>query len=102
MNEWLRWENTNVLPKSALNFINTKGVLKYNGSITFVFYKGDVETTENWFMVTDDGGFYKVGANYVMWTPTVIKCAWSSKSLFDMINAYLDGRPVPNDPDYQT
>lgn len=91
------------LTPGALKFIERHDVLKYDGDIIQAWYRGDKETTEEWVLVTGgDASFYKIGAQFMIWTPTIVRAAWSPKSAVKMVTAYVSGREVPQDPGYQT
>lgn len=67
-----------------------------------VYYKGNPETTTEWIVVTDDGSYYKHGAQYMIWSNTRILAAWSGASLKKTVKAFLNEVAAPADPDYQT
>ena len=51
----------------------------------------------------DDGGYYKHGAKYMIWSKNEgSKAVWSERSLDQSLSAYMGGKKMPIDPDYQT
>lgn len=67
------------------------------------YYKGDINTTDKWIIVTTNGGFYKVDAIYMVWSYTGSNVArWSDKSMKEAVIAGFNGKPFPPDPNYQT
>ena len=79
-----------------------------------VWYKGySLEEATEWVVVMDDGGYYKVWAEYSFWhsyTGTnpeykdklVLQCVWSAGHLKKTVRNFLEyGETLP-DPGYQT
>ncbi len=103
-NGWKEFEG-DTLPDSAQEFIKSK-LLPHNNrnwKHCFAYYKGnDPQTTKNWIIVTDDGGYYKVDAEYMIWSEKHILAMWSTKHLFKTLTAIMMDFAPPKDPDYQT
>jgi len=100
--DWVEFEG-DTLPKSAMDFVKGKNGFRYDNGWTDAYYEGDdPKTAKNWLVVTDDGGFYKVDAQYMIWHPDTVRARWSTKSMKTALKALLDNKPVPQDPDYQT
>ena len=63
------------------------------------------EATE-WIIVMDDGGYYKVGAQYSFWRTTPegmsLQCVWSYNHLKKTLRNYIDNGETIFDPGYQT
>lgn len=111
-----------VLPQSALDWIEMAfgkshaGPLSYGGSWLLAYYKGDdPETAKEWIIVTDNGGSFKVGAEYMVWYKRadadvkedhefkyVAQALWSDQSLNNTIASIRNEGPRVDDPDYQT
>ena len=60
------------------------------------------EKEGKYIAATDDGGYYKVGAIYTVWSDECVKACWSDKSLFKTIQALFNNEVPPQDPDYTT
>lgn len=67
-------------------------------------YKGeDPETATEWVIVTDNGGYFKVFALYMIWMPNGGGHArWSNHTLTLAMRAIRTGNPIAFDPNYQT
>lgn len=69
----------------------------------YTYYRGDnPETATEWIVTTDNGGFYKVGAQVMLWHPNGSQALWSSAALKKSIKALLSQGVTVKDPDYQT
>lgn len=82
-------------------------IFKYGGSwwANFTYYRGDnPETATEWIIPTDNGGSYKVGAEYMLWQMPSgnAQACWSSASLKRSIKSLLTRGVTVADPDYQT
>lgn len=74
-----------------------------------VFYRGDnPETSENWIIIMNDGGYYKVDAEFAFWytrdpgQDMGMNCVWSDAHLERTVrNFMVTGKTLP-DPGYQT
>jgi len=98
---WNEFEGEN-LPKGALKIMKDKDGWKGGGGWVLAYYKGDdPEKAKEWIIATDDGDYYKVDAQFMIWSKEYAKAAWSGKSLYDMIADIMKGKN-PKDPDYQT
>ena len=92
------------LPESFERWAKGKDIYRSNhGSIYRIFYKGDPETTDNWIAVTPDGWYYKVRAEYMVWSNTCILARWSDASLRKLLRALFEEvASLPFDPNYHT
>jgi hypothetical protein len=98
------------LPKSALEFAKLGECFRSRMGawlIGCVYYKGDVNTTTDWIIVTDDGGYYKVGAQYMIWHKCstgkiVAQAIWSNAALKRSMRALINMGETVMDPGYQT
>jgi len=98
----------NVLPKHIEEIAIEKNMFKYTDGYCHMVYKGDIATTTEWAIVTDDGGSYKVDAEYMIWATDpkhgiISKACWSGYGLMNAIIALCDGELIDwRDPDYRT
>jgi len=84
-----------------------QNIFEYGGHwiIGKTFYKGDnPETATEWIVTTDNGGFYKVDAEYMLWQfPSGgAQALWSNASLKKSLNSLLTRGTTVADPGYQT
>lgn len=111
-NGWKDLESFNEsgkLPQSALDSIKAD-IFQYGGEVQVALYRGETpETAKEWIIVTDDGGFYKVDAEYVMWFTKAdapdgygCQCYWSSKALMTSMTSLMEKGVTVRDSDYQT
>lgn len=115
----LKGEEGTLLPQSALDAFKERDIwcsgMSYGGpgkpmvtwrdaSWVQAMYKGeDPETATEWVIVTDNGGYYKVQAKYMIWVSTGGAYArWSWHFLNKSMRAIRAGERVPDDPNYQT
>ena len=107
--------NGTQLPDSAVKIAMKQKVFQYTDTYVAAYYKGDPETSTDWVFVTDDGGFYKVGAYLMIW----FECnhefpigggihygktvaIWSEKFYKKALKRILNGEKPGRDPYYQT
>jgi len=97
------------LPKNAIAFLNDIDAFRSKvGTPCLAFYKGDLLTTSDWIIVMDDGFYYKVGAEYMTWYRDEKgeirgKANWSGYNLKRCtLDNLLQGRPIKQDPNYQS
>lgn len=95
--EWL--QVTDSLPAQAMEFLDGWG---WNadeswGNVILAFGRGP-----DWIIVTDDGGYYKVDAQYMVWTSNWTQAAWSRQHMLKLVDAAKRGVNPPKDPEYQT
>lgn len=118
------WSDPNNLPQSALAWVTNhfykdgidSGPWSYDGRWVGAYYKGDdAETAEDWIIVTDNGGAFKVGAEYMVWFKRsdagdetdpefiyVAQAIWSEQALNNTLLSLRTGGPRVDDPDYET
>ena len=91
------------LPESANPLIDKTEMFKYPGGWSKAYYKGNVKTTDQWIVVTNNGGFYKVDALFMVWEKTgrALAC-WSQKHMKKTVIAFFQDTNPERDPDYQT
>ena len=101
---------TDSLPGALEKILLDKGINKAGGSYLkdLVFYRGDIDTTEDWLIVFDHGWYYKVGAEFMIWyyqsadKEFVGRACWSLNHLVNgLLEFFKDGK-ISRDPDYQT
>jgi hypothetical protein len=94
---------TTILPESAQRFIEKRDVSKSGyGNIVQAYFRGDINTTEDWILVTDDGSWFKHRAKYMVWHKKYILARWSDNSLEILLDALMSDKTPPRDPDYET
>ena len=103
--KWKRFKGES-LNEAAMKFLEEKSP-NYMSGWCEAWYRGDVETTRDWFIVTPDGSYYKVDAEYMTWhrceTGAIVgMCNWSLGSLYKSRVAYFKEGNMPRDPNYQT
>lgn len=84
---------------------NGHNIFEYGGCWIegFTYYKGDSpETATEWIITTDNAGFYKVHASYMIWHPNGSQALWSGAALKRSMKALLASGKTVADPDYQT
>ena len=97
----MKWKLvTGKLPAEGQAFAKEHEVTKYMCQVIAAYQ--NTEDPTQWVMVTDGASAYKVGAEYMIWTPTIVRAAWSYRMMIIIREAYLNGREVPQDPEYQT
>lgn len=100
--------NENELPDRLVELLDARDVGKYRGQWLqgIVFYRGDIETTNDWIVAFDDGWAYKVDAEFIIWywleDDLVGRCRWSLKSLVRGYIEFFETGIISTDPDYQT
>lgn len=78
-------------------------IFQYPGGWVEAYYKGDnPETATEWIIATANGGFYKVGALYMIWHPNGSKACWSGREAQRTIKELILTRVSRRDPNYQT
>ena len=101
-NNWVDREDL-LLPQVAQNIMEKHNAWKYNHEeYVMAFYKGDPETTNDWLIITQDGGAYKVWAEFMLWTQSGGWASWTYKHLLVQLKAAMLGMDIPRDPDYQS
>ena len=107
--EWKKFEGEQ-LPKNAC-YHKSKydptpeghNIFEYGGCWIEAYYKGESpETATEWIVVTDNGGFYKVHASYMIWHPNGSQACWSGRAAKRSIKSLLLTGKTVHDPDYQT
>ena len=76
--------------------------VKYGSVFGNMIWKKD----DKWLFVSNDGGSYKVGAEFMVWKYSEedkgARACWSDNWLLVTLYHELKGEEVPTDPDYQT
>jgi hypothetical protein len=110
---WKRFEGETLPPQACVHKsiydTNPEGtnIFTYPGTwySDYTYYRGDnPETATEWIVVTDNGGFYKVGAHAMLWHIPSGTCQalWSSAALKKTMKSLLSQGVTVKDPDYQT
>lgn len=109
-NEWKVFAS-NILPASALKIFAEEGITRsgYGNSVRGgCLYRGDSPATATeWLITMDDGGYFKVHAEFCLWhkldgkEPSMF-CHWSNESLIESLNSLMEKGVPTRDPDYQT
>ena len=106
---WKEFKSEGQLPQSAKDYFGDyfKEFFRYPGGWNRAFYRGEnPDKATEWVVVTNNGGFYKVFAIYMVWWLEGEKrkatARWSDKSLKEAIVSILHGKNPPMDPNYHT
>ena len=73
-----------------------------------VYFKGEnIDSATEWACVMDDGGYYKVNAEYAFWHPNeknelVLHCSWTYSHLKKNVKHFLTTGGILRDPKYTT
>lgn len=102
VNGWQQLPADVKLPMSAIKWTTEREVFRYKGDVVAAFYKGEIETTKDWIIVTDDAGFYKHRAKYMVWSVSYVLARWSIASLKQLLQDLFSGNKPADDPDYET
>lgn len=99
------WESLKEFPVELENIFKEQSVKVHGSWFTgFLFKRSDKE----FIFATDSGGYYKVGAEYMIWyylkseDKMVARARWSDKTLFDGMSEYFKTGEISQDPYYQT
>lgn len=103
------------LPERVFNMISANNGFQSPSAswcIGAVFYKGDLETTNDWIVTTDDGWYYKVHAEYMIWhrpkgaqpgeTKFHAQAIWSNAALKRSLKSLMVTGMTTPDPGYQS
>ena len=102
-----KWKDVDdELPDNVVKKIQDNNGLRYQGTNIVDAYSNG----EKWLVVTDDGAFYKHGAEYMVWyiDPKVndqgvqSQAIWSDKALANTLKSYKETGKRTNDPDYES
>jgi hypothetical protein len=112
--QWKRFDGEG-FPKRMLEVMQEKEVWRSRYGQVYgdtIWYKGnDPDTAEEFCFVMDDGGYYKVFAQYSFWhtvigregTPVLaLQCVWSFAHLKRTMRSYLETSKTLFDPQYHT
>src|SRR6185369_11098696 len=109
MEKWKKFDGKQ-LPLNAHNWAQETDIFR-NDSVhwikNYVWYEGETpETATDWIIVTDDGWYYKVMAEFMIWYTLPdgtmgAQAIWTKKHLNKSLeNLKTFGKTLP-DPDYQ-
>ena len=78
-------------------------IFQYGGGWVEAHYRGlNPETATEWIVVTDNGGAYKVDAEYMVWHPNGSKACWSEREVKRTIKELMLTGVTRKDPNYRT
>ena len=78
------------LPQAAIDFITDKMGNKNHGwNWIEAFYRGDMETTKEWVIVTDNGDQFKDGAQFMIWNPKKDKAVTTDEEYVKILKNLL-------------
>lgn len=109
-NGWNNFTGTE-LPQRVFDMIKKSNGFQCRGAswcMGAVYYKGDIETTNDWIVTTDDGGYYKVGAEFMIWHPGKksgefnAQAIWSTAALKRSLKSLVEKGSTVADPGYQS
>ena len=101
-NGWKEFEDE-ILPESAIKFMNSLSPGRQNWNWCYAYYLGENPNEAiEWIIVTDDGWYYKVDAEFMIWSKKYQLAIWSVKHLFKVITSIMNNEKPERDPDYQT
>jgi len=97
------WESVDKLEGDLLKEAKHKNIFRSGyGDIVEIFVKMDGDKLEDWIILTDDGGYYSVGAEYMIWTGGKYSLTtWSGQAASKMMKQYMRSGRMSRDPDYQ-
>jgi len=98
---WKKLNSIELTP-AGKKWAEKKGVFRYTQDFVEAYYKGEPDSTNYWIIITDDAGFYKHGAEYMIWSNTYVLAVWSTNFCVKILNSIMLGQKPPRDPDYQT
>jgi len=114
---WVKFEG-DTLPEIAINtFKKNEHGMEYHlfrsgygrWLLGATYYRGaNPDIATEWIITIDDGGYYKVDAEYSLWYKLDSKpnygmqCLWSSRALNKSIKSIMSQGTTVMDPDYQT
>ena len=93
-----------LLPNNVQEHLEEQNAFQYGGQCTHHIVND--QNPKDWAVVTDNGGSYKAGAMYIIWTPQCSKAIYSTQSLIHSIELLVDGKGEEFkqycDPDYMS
>ena len=97
------WQDANDSEITPLSEYAHEKIIEQGGErYTNLLYCMAYQKGKEFIVVTEDGGYFKVDAVYSMWFDGGMFCAWSYEHLITMVEAKMQGLPIPRDPDYQS
>lgn len=81
------------LPQNILDKVNSISI----EALVAIWTNGD-----RFVAVTDDGGYYKVNARYMVWSNDYAVARWSDETMVEAIDCIMKQKPLRHDPNYQT
>lgn len=108
---WKKFEGVQLPPQARVHNSQYReeatNIFEYGGNwvIGWTYYKGNnPETATEWIVVTNNGGFYKVDAEYMLWhIPSgTVQALWSNAAVKKSLKSLMLTGNTVRDPDYQT
>ena len=98
---------TDTLPDEIFNRIVEANGFKYHGSQWLFGYAFQRNDNKEFIVVTNDGGYYKVHAQFMIWhvNQNNVVCSqacWTLASMRRSMKSLLNGTGTVFDPNYQT
>jgi len=100
---WQEFKDKHKLPEteSFKTLIEKTEMFRYPGDFYKIYYKGDMNTTDQWIVVTNNGRYYKAGTSFMVWQPNGNATACKSvKSLKLVLAALFKGESISFGSDY--
>jgi hypothetical protein len=104
LNNFVKLPINEPIPDDVFNIIKEHNGFNYNG-ISW-FHNISFQRGKDFIIVTDDGGYYKVDAEWMIWSfidgQFGSQAIWSNTALENSITSLMLTGKRTNDPDYQT
>jgi|15BtaG_2_1085339.scaffolds.fasta_scaffold04896_5 hypothetical protein len=94
-----------VLPQQIQDWCDEKKVFEYSGSWFVAYFNsptGNVEDAVDFMVGTDNAGFYKQDAEYMLWSNNFVMAYWSGYEFKKNLKRALKGNKVLRDTNYIT
>lgn len=94
------WEELDSLPRDVQKELRREKAFRSGyGDVVFIAVKKDVDKVVDWVVMMDDGEYFKVGAEFIIWTEAGYnKAAWSGNNAKKMVLEYMKTRKMSTDP----
>jgi hypothetical protein len=91
------------LPDVVAEWATTKEVFRSGfGQLVGCYYLGSKKRPDDFILVTNDGGYYKVGAIYMIWSNKYCLARWSDKTMEKLVKDIMEDKKPTQDPEYQS
>lgn len=102
-NGWVSLDSSSVLSEDVIAKIKEENGFKYPGSW---FYDCSYIRGKDFIVTTDDGAYYKVGAEFMVWyrigERSGSQAIWSNAALKRTLKSLIDEGQTTPDPNYRT